>query len=66
MAILRTKDIRKMNDGDRETKFNELKLELTKANVTANKTKAKTKELKRAISRLMTIGKTGKEALKTK
>ena len=40
---------------DREKRLAELKLELSKASVTANKTKAKTKEIKRAISRLITF-----------
>lgn len=67
MAILRQKDIVKMNDKERETKFTELKMELVKAGVTANKQNAKTKEIKRAISRLLTYKNANtpnKEALK--
>ncbi len=55
MAILRSKEIEKMSDKDRKEKLKELRMELVKANVTANKTNAKTKELKRAVSRLLTI-----------
>ena len=55
MAILKNKDIVKMTAVDREKRLAELKLELSKASVTANKTKAKTKEIKRAISRLITF-----------
>lgn len=55
MALLKTKDISGMSKEDRDDKLKELKLELIKANVTANKTSAKTKEIKRAISRLMTF-----------
>ncbi len=64
MALLKSDDIRKMNKKDREEKLKELKLELVKANVTANKVSAKTKEIKRAIARLITINKSFKEALK--
>lgn len=54
MALLKYKEIEKMNDKQRESKLKELRLEIIKANVTANKTNAKTKEIKRAISRLLT------------
>jgi ribosomal protein L29 len=67
MAILRQKDIVKMTDKERETKLSELKMELVKAGVTANKQNAKTKEIKRAISRLLTYKNANtstKEALK--
>lgn len=67
MAILRQKDIVKMTDKERETKLGELKMELVKAGVTANKQNAKTKEIKRAISRLLTYKNANtstKEALK--
>lgn len=57
MALLRMKDIDKMDTSERKEKLKELKMELIKANVTANKTNAKTKEIKRAISRLITFGK---------
>jgi len=54
MAILRTRDIRKMNDKERKDKLKDLKFELVKANVSANKTNSKAKEIKRAVSRLLT------------
>ena len=54
MAILKSKEINKMTEKDRKDKLKELKLELIRANVTANKTNAKTKEIKKAISRLFT------------
>ena len=54
MAILKMKDISKMNDEDLNSKIAELKLELIKANVAGNKTNAKTKEIKKAISRINT------------
>jgi len=57
MAILKSKEISKMSPKERQEKIQELKFELVKANVTANKTNAKTKEIKRAISRLLTFSK---------
>lgn len=54
MAILKAKEVEKMTEKDREEKLKGLKMELIRANVTANKTNAKTKEIKRAISRLYT------------
>lgn len=66
MAILKFKEIRKMDVKSREEKLKELKFELTKSNVTANKANAKTKEIKRAIARLLTFNKSNIEELKTK
>jgi len=66
MALLRTKDIAKMTQTERETKLKDLVLELVRAKVTANKSNAKTKEIKRAISRLMTFNKSAQEALNKK
>lgn len=57
MAILRAKDVAKMNDQERLAKLKELKMELVKANVTANKSNAKTKEIKRTIARILTFSK---------
>jgi len=55
MAILKSKEIVKMNENERRHKMNDLKMELIRSNVTANKANAKTKEIKRAISRLITF-----------
>ena len=79
MAILKSKDISKMDRKEMESKLKDLRMELIKANVSANKTNAKTKEIKRAISRLITfqnstskdvgdkdVSKSAKEELKTK
>lgn len=54
MALLRYKDILKMTKEEKKEKLRELKLELIKAKVTANKTNAKTKEIKKAIARFFT------------
>ena len=51
---------------ERAEKLKELKFELVKSGVTANKFNAKTKEIKRAISRLITFGKSAKEELNKK
>ncbi|MEI6731207.1 MAG: 50S ribosomal protein L29 [archaeon] len=55
MAILRYKDITKMQEKERMEKLKDLKMELVKAGLTANKTNAKTKEIKRAIARILTF-----------
>lgn len=55
MAILRVSDINKMDKKEMADKLKELKFELTKAAVTANKTNAKTKEIKRTIARMLTL-----------
>ena len=55
MAVLKYKDIERLNKQEKEDKLKELKLELVKKNVTANKAgKIKTKEIKKAIARLLT------------
>jgi ribosomal protein L29 len=55
MAVLKFKDIEKLGKEDREQKLKELKLELIRKNVTANKaSKIKAKEIKKAIARLLT------------
>ena len=66
MALLKSKDAMKLSKGERESKLKELRMELVKANVAANKTNAKTKEIKRAIARLITFNKSNKEELKKK
>ena len=58
MALLKYKDVSKMDLKERESKMKDLKFELVKASVTANKQNAKTKEIKRAIARLFTFSRT--------
>ncbi len=55
MAIIRKQDIIKMNQQERESKMKELEFELVKAQVTAHKATAKTKEIKRTLARLITL-----------
>jgi ribosomal protein L29 len=66
MTILRAKDALKMSPKERNEKVKELKLELVRAQVTANKTNAKTKEIKRALARLITFNTSEKRGLKKK
>lgn len=65
MTLLKYKDIKKMDNKQIEEKIKSLKFELIKSSVVANKSNAKTKEIKRAIARLMTYFNTrDKEVLK--
>ena len=57
MAVLRIKDIKNMDEKTKKEKLKDLKMELVKASVSANRANAKTKEIKRAIARLMTYHK---------
>ncbi len=56
MAILKSKDIGRMTQKEIEEKLKELRLELIRANVTANKTgKIKIKEIRKTIAKLLTF-----------
>lgn len=66
MTLLRYKDLEKMEEKSIRDKMQELKLELSKANVAANRQNAKTKEIKKAISRIMTLTKFRKNHVKKK
>jgi len=55
MTLLKFKDISKMKKEERLSKMKELRLELIRSGVTANKQNAKTKEIKKAISRILTF-----------
>jgi ribosomal protein L29 len=56
MAIIKSKDIEKMSDKDINEKIKELKLELIRNQVNANKGgKLKTREIKRTIARIHTF-----------
>lgn len=61
MAKIKARDIRKMSKEERSKKFEELRMELVKARVSASKTgNSKVKEIKRLIARLLTIEKLNK------
>jgi len=54
MAILKMKEIRNMNEKEREERLKELKLELIKHKA-GKETKIKAKEIKKAIARLLML-----------
>ena len=61
MAILRSKDIRKLSEKDIVGKIKDLKMELVKNKVEASKGgKLKIREIKRTIARLHTISRLNK------
>lgn len=55
MAVLKSKDISKMDLKSINDKIEELKMELIKSQAGARKSSGKTKEIKRAIARLKTF-----------
>ncbi|NCO11538.1 hypothetical protein CO038_04050 [Candidatus Pacearchaeota archaeon CG_4_9_14_0_2_um_filter_39_13] len=55
MTLLRYKELEKMDKKTVDGKLKDLKMELARANVAANKQNAKTKEIKKAISRILTF-----------
>ena len=61
MAIIRFSDLKKLSKSERAEKVKELKLELIKSHLPANKTRSKTKEIKKTIARCLTLAKTDKE-----
>ncbi len=54
MSILTNKDISKMSKDEKIAKIQELRFSLMKGSIGANKAGAKTKEIKKAIARIMT------------
>ncbi|MFA4953412.1 MAG: 50S ribosomal protein L29 [Candidatus Pacearchaeota archaeon] len=56
MAILKTKELKKMSKEEREGKIKELKMELVKSRINASKNKgARTRDIKKIIARIMTL-----------
>ncbi|MBT4166304.1 50S ribosomal protein L29 [archaeon] len=67
MAILKAKDIAKMNDKERNEKIKDLKMELVKNKIDAGKGgKMQGKEIKRTIARLHTFNRLNKKSVETK
>ena len=66
MAIIRAKEAAKMDEKTRKQKLKDLKMELIKANVSANRTNAKTKEIKKAIARILTFANSQERGVKNK
>jgi len=56
MAILKSKEISRMSEKEKTEKLAELRMELIKANVSANKMgKIKIREIRRTIAKLLTF-----------
>jgi ribosomal protein L29 len=53
--VLGADEIKKMDLKTRKEKYNELKLELVKSGIKAHKASTKTKEIKKALARILTI-----------
>jgi len=57
MAIIKVEDIKKMNHEEKNAKIKELKMELIKSNVTAQKSNGKARQIRKALARLHTFAK---------
>lgn len=55
MAVLKTSEARKMDTKAQKEKIEELRLELIKTSVHSSKSKIRTKEVKKALARLLTL-----------
>jgi len=64
MAILKAKDIAKMNMAEIDEKKKELSLELVKSRIATKKAGKGTREIKRTIARLMTFKKINEMKIK--
>lgn len=56
MAI-KTRDLRRMDNKEREKKFRELKMELIKSGIASQKSGSKVKEIKKMIAKILTLNK---------
>ena len=67
MAILKSKDVAKMTNNERNDKMKDLKTELLKARLANKKTtKLNAREIKRTIARLLTFNNMHKENVEVK
>ncbi len=66
MAVLKAKEVVKMNLKSRNDRLNELKLELMKSMSGTQKSLGKTKEIKRAIARIKTFNSSQKRLVEKK
>lgn len=55
-------EIKKMTKEQRSTKLKELRVELVKSRVTGKTSKIRTKEIKKAIARLLTVINAGRKS----
>ena len=63
MAVLKFKDIERISKDERADKIKELKMELIK-NKASTKTKTNTREIKKAIARILTFNRINKSVEK--
>ncbi len=54
MAERKSKEIKNMSEKEKQEKLKQLRMELVKKNVAANAGKGNTKEIKKAIARILT------------
>lgn len=62
MKGLRAEDLSKMSKEQRVEKLKELRIELVKSTVAGKSPKMRTKEIKKAIARLLTVTRIGKKS----
>ena len=55
MALLKSKELKKMSKGERERKLKELRIELVKSKANPSKKGAKIKEIKKIIARILSL-----------
>jgi len=55
MSMLKNSDIKKMNEKEINEKINELKIERIRSKIRSHKSMGKTKEIKKALARLLTF-----------
>lgn len=55
MALLKSKELKKMNKGERERKLKELRIELVKSKANPSKKGPKIKEIKKIIARIISL-----------
>jgi len=67
MAILKSKDIAKMDEKERNEKVKDLRVELIKNRIEAGKGgKMKAKEIRRTVARLLTFNRQNKKSVESK
>ena len=66
MAIIKKIEMKKMNENERTQKIKELKIELIKSRVGDKSGKIKTKEIKKAIARLLTFNRINNKSIDKK
>jgi len=55
--VIKTRDLRRMDNKERERKLMELKMELVKSRIASQKSGSKVKEIKKMIAKILTLNK---------